>query len=315
MNRRLTSNISNISLCAVAVIFAITLFPQVTVAGFGVSPPNIMEDHLVRGARIERTIYLVQGNPEEDITMEILIDSPDITEWISFEGGRIFTIPKGVQQYPLVVQIQVPQDAEFNIYKAFLRINTVPKSAEEGEGGNQVAIVVGGRVDVNLTVGEGLFEEYSIERISILDIKTGANPKVSLTINNTGNVSVAPYSASFELYNKFGNIRLGYGENDGFEKVPAFSKSSIEIEFPIGVRLAEGEYWGHIKIYDDKSAVIKELRTVFNVKKSGFGLTAGVGSVSSSIIFSIIGVIVLGVVFIIIKRVLRKKNTKKRRKK
>lgn len=287
---------------------AIILFaPHMTLAGFGVSPPKIIEDHLARGSHLERTVYLVQGNPEKDLQMEIVVDSANIKNWISFENGNIFTIPKNTQQFPLKAIVDVPANADFGIYKAFLRFNTVPQKGGSDNGGSGVAVTVGGRVTMELTVGEGIVKSYTIPSISILNVHAGENAKVSLTIENTGNVPAGPSAASFELFNNFGNIRLAYGEFHSFEPVKSFSSKNITIEFPIDVHLAEGEYWGHVKIYNEDNQAIKELKAGFSVTKGGLSsLIAGVGAVGKSIAFSILGAIVLFIFFILFKKRLRK---------
>ena len=283
----------------IVVFVSILFIPHMTFAGFGVSPPKIIEDHLVRGSHLERTVYLVQGNPEADLQMEIVVDSADIKNWVSFENGNIFTIPKNTQQFPLKVMIDVPDKVELGIYKAFVRFNTVPQKGGGGNGSG-VAVTVGGRISVELTVGEGIVKSYKIPSISILSVPAGKNAKVSLTVENTGNVPAGPSAASFELFNNFGNIRLAYGEFHSFEPVKAFSSKNIIIEFPIDIRLAEGEYWGHVKIYNDNNQAIKELKAGFSVTKGGFinNLVAGVGTVGMSITLGIFGAIVLFIFFI-----------------
>lgn len=234
-------------------------------AGFGVSPGVIEENKLVPGASLERVIYLVQGNQNQDVLIKAVVESKDIGDWITFVDGDEFTIPANQQQYPLKVLIKVPEDAKLGAYSAFVRVTTVPKQVD----GTQVTIALGGKVNIKLEVGDDIIQEYSIRSLEIFDIKEGDRPKVGVTISNTGNVPVAPENASFELFNKYGEIRLAYGENDKFTKVPAFSDGVSMLEFPLDVKLGVGEYWGHVKIYSNGKA-IKELRTVFNVTERSF---------------------------------------------
>jgi hypothetical protein len=234
-------------------------------AGFGVSPGIIEEDRLVPGSTIERTIYLVQGNQDSDMDIKVSVESPDITEWITFPKGTEFTIPSRQQQFPLDVIIKVPEKAKLGLYNAFIRINTVPKRVED----SQVTIALGGKVTVKLEVGDDIVSDFRIESINILDISEGKSPKINVRVVNIGNVPVAPENASFELFNKYGEIRLAYGENNDFERVPAFQSEETVLEFPLDVKLGVGEYWGHVKIYSN-GKVVKELRTVFNVLPRGF---------------------------------------------
>jgi hypothetical protein len=273
-------------------------------AGFGVTPPNIKEDRLVPGSTLRNIIYLVQGDPNRDIGIRVSVESADIENWISFPNtGMEFIIPMGVQQFPLLIQTSVPEDAELGVYKAFVRVSTIPNKVQ---GDGQVAIALGGRIDIDLTVGDDVFLEYKINSIKILDIKEGESPRISVKLQNTGNVPASPQGASFELFNKFGNIRLAYAESSEFSKVLPFEESDSFLSFPIDIRLAQGEYWGHVKIYDDEGHVIKELKTVFNVTEKKF---------SEGLIFPIlIGVGIAIVIFAIVIVILRIRNKRKRAK-
>ncbi len=247
-----------------SLIAVFLLGPNVSQAGFGVSPGKIIEDNLVPGSYYETTVYLVQGDPKQDLNINIGVESEYIKDWVTIIDGNQQVIPKGVQQFPLKLAIEVPEDADLNIYKAFLRINTVP---EAGNTDGQIAISIGGRIDLELTVGDDIISQYEIISLDILDIKQVEDPTVVVKIRNEGNVSAAPYAASFELFNKFGTVRLGYADFEDFNPVKSFSEESQKITFPVDVRLAPGEYWGEVKIYNDKGEVIKELRTVFDVSE------------------------------------------------
>ncbi len=253
------------TLTSLAVFFLALALPFIARAGFGVSPGMLEESRLTPGATLERVIYLVQGNQTEDMLVHASVESKDIQDWISFKNGSDFTIPAGQQQFPLDVIIRVPKDAQLGVYDAFIRVNTLPKKAE----GSQITVALGGKVSVKLNVGDDVVSEFTVKSIDILDVHEGEKPKTSVVVVNTGNVPVAPDNASFELFNKYGEIRLAYGEDSRFEKVPAFEEGTTVLEFPLDVRLGVGEYWGHVKIYAN-GKVVKELRTVFNVTPRSF---------------------------------------------
>src|SRR3989344_956218 len=305
--RRIGKRITTNSLQFVLFIFvAISVFPAVGEAGFGVSPPSIKENRLVPGARITRTVYLIQGNPEKDVSMDVAVESKDIKSWLSFDPAGSFTIPAGVQQFPLKITIDVPKNAELGIYKAFIRPSTNPENAKTG-----VTISLGGRIDVELTVGNDVYESFTITNINIEHIRAGENPKVFIEVENTGNVPTGPSAASFELFNQFGDIRLAYGGVDIEEEVPSFTKRGMEIEFPLSVRLAEGEYWGNVKIYDDTGSRVKELKKPFMVKEGiGFsGFMAGVGGTGLRIgLWTLGGLFVLVIFFFLWRRLRRRRK-------
>lgn len=246
-------------------LLTILSFSSVAHAGFGVSPGVINEDKLVAGTKLNRVIYLVQGNQTEDMKVKVSIESKDMADWITFKNGNEFTIPAGQQQYPLNVQINVPKGAKLGIYNAFIRVSTFPTKVD----GSQITVALGGKVTVSLTVGNDVISSFNVKSINVLDVSEGDLPKAEVVVVNTGNVPVAPENSSFELFNKYGEIRLAYGENDLFSKTDPFSEGKTTLTYPLDVRLSVGEYWGHVKIYHD-GKVIKELRTVFNVLPKTF---------------------------------------------
>jgi hypothetical protein len=233
-------------------------------SAFGVSPPYIIADRLTKGSHYEATIVLSQGQPKEDLKVKAVFDVPEkIRSWFSVVQGEEFVIPKGVQQFPIQVVIDVPKNADFGIYTGYLRVNTVPNRKE----GEQIVIAVGGRIDISLTVGDNIISEFVIKKIEILDIREGEDPKIKIEVQNTGNVPTGPDRATFDLFDKYGNVRLGFAQvEDIVEEVPAFKTKSLTIKFPIDVALGVGEYWAEAKIYRGEG-VVKELKTVFDVSE------------------------------------------------
>jgi hypothetical protein len=242
------------SLCVALVVPTIA-------SAFGISPPFVNASRLLKGSRYEATVFLVQGAPDTDLALKAVFDVPEkIKGWVSVDKGEDFVIPKGVQQFPIKVIVEVPKDAELGVYNGYLRINTVPVREE----GQQITISVGGRIDLNLTVGEGIVQEFTIRKVKILDVREGENPQIVVTLENTGNVPVTIDRATFDLLDKYGQVRLGYGQVEGFDDVAPFTTEDFVVEFPIDVKLSIGEYWGEARIYRGQD-VVNELKTVFNV--------------------------------------------------
>jgi hypothetical protein len=263
-------------------------------SAFGVSPGKIEENRLVPGSTVTRTISLVQGNPTEDVSVVVLVDSSNMKDWMIFDPGLDFVIPAGVQQFPFKVTIAVPKDAAFGNYSAYLRVRTKPKPAEEG---GSVAVSVGARVDVNVTVGDNIIEEFNVKALAIQDITEGDPLTVSARIENTGNVPTGPDSASFELFDKFGSIRLAFGtiEGSAIGTVPPFGEKTLTLTFPIDLRIAPGQYRGDVKIFGKDGTVIREVKTGFSVReKTFFDVFIDVAPyVGGALLILIIGVVVM----------------------
>ena len=77
------------------------------------------------------------------------------------------------------------------------------------------------------------------------------------------------------------------------DTVKAFSEETIDLYFPLDVIIGPGEYWGHVKVYDQ--GIIDEERTVFEVlpktlwEKSAVYVYFGIGG----LVFLILLVLVL----------------------
>ncbi|MEK7608470.1 MAG: hypothetical protein AAB495_02740 [Patescibacteria group bacterium] len=262
------------NITVVPLVAAVFITPLVASA-FGVSPPRIDANKLVKGSRYEATIFLVQGQPDQDLEVKAIFDTPEkIAKWLTVDKGEQFVIPKGVQQFPIKVRIQVPENAELGVYHGYLRVNTVPKAKE----GDQISISVGARIDINFTVGEGAFLDYVIRRLDILDIEEGDPPQIVVTLENIGNVPARPERATLDLLDKYGNVRLGFAQNEDLPEIPAFETKTFTVEFPIDLKLGIGEYWAEAMLYRD-GQVTKSVKTVFNVieKKINYPIYAGIG--------------------------------------
>jgi hypothetical protein len=240
----------------------LSLSPFKAYAGFGVSPSLIQEQRLVPGATIERTFYLIQGTPENSVDVNFTIESATAASWVTIldiEGSSL-TIPEGVQQFPVKVKIQVPPDAPENIHRVFIRTNTIPEG-----GTGQVAIAMSAKLELELTVGDEIYKEFKIRDVQLQDIPVNGQPTVTVKIENTGNVPSGPDSATFELFNKFGDLRLAYAQIDGtIEEVPGFTEETVTVKFPLDIKIGLGEYWGTVKLYEaDK--LVREEKSVFRV--------------------------------------------------
>jgi len=233
-------------------------------AAFGISPPFLNAGHLVKGSKYVQTIYLVQDQPEGDLTIKADLDISDrIRSWIVLDKGFEFVIPKGVRQFPLQVTVQVPRDTELGSYHGSLTFTTVP-----GQAG-QVTIALGAQVAINLTVGEGIYEKFSVALIRFMDIEEGWNPRVYVKFNNEGNIPEGFTGATYELLDQFGGTRLAYiQKSKGFPETPPFTVSDYVVEFPVDFHLGIGQYWGVVNFYQRETFIASQ-KTVFNVLKAG----------------------------------------------
>lgn len=246
-----------------AVVFAFAA-PNISLAAFGVSPPFLNAQHLVAGATYTQTIYLVQDNPSNAVTINAMITVPDqIKSWITLNTGDQFVIPAGVQQFPVNITIQVPQGEGLGSYSGNIVFATAPNSA------GQVTIALGANVAINLTVGNGIYEQYSIPYITFPSIEEGWTPRVTYRFQNQGNVSEQVDAATFAIYDQFDAVQLAYlTKTGGFPTVPAFTTQENTVQFPTDFHLGIGDYWGVVTFYKNNQAIASQ-KAIFHVLPPG----------------------------------------------
>ncbi|MBU6500833.1 MAG: hypothetical protein KGJ89_01795 [Patescibacteria group bacterium] len=243
---------------------AIFSLPQGAIAAFGVSPPFVNSDHLVAGAQYIQTVYLVQDQPDQDLRIKATLNVPDkIKPWIKIDKGLDFIIPKGVRQFPIQIEVDVPKSEIRGQYSGNLVIVSEP--AQSG----QVTIALGANIAINLTIGTDIFEQYSVQAIKPLDVEEGWNPRVDVKFKNDGNIPESFDGATFELIDKFGGTRLAYTQKTtGFPETPPFSIKEYVVEFPMEFHLGLGQYWADVNFYKG-GKIIGHEKTVFNVLPAG----------------------------------------------
>jgi len=209
-----------------------------------VTPPYIKNDRLIPGAHIEATIYLVRGNPDQDAIVEITgIDAPGFEGWITIEKGMSFTLPKGIQQFPMKVTVDVPKDAPFGSYNGFIHLRAIPAGGQEG----QVATLLGGRIDISLAVSEKGVTDFRIKGVSVPDFEKGSPLIFFMMLENTGNTEARPSKVHIDVYDLDHKKILASGDAFEMNEVAPFETKQIEGQMAIALEL--GEYWADVTPY------------------------------------------------------------------
>ena len=245
-------------------------------AAFGISPPYLRSKQpLSPGSHYEQKITLLRSAQDDDLRARVVIEAPEIADWITVREGNEFDLPAGKTQVPMLVIVDVPDDAEIGDYKGYINVQIVPK---ESSGGG-VSIALGARVDIDLSVTNETFQDFLIRRIDIPDFEAFKAPwkwqpfawffyriKVAMNIENTGNVPIAPTKVVLDVYDATEKNRLESLEDTKMEKVDAFSTGQVVADF--STKLGPGQYWGNIKVYKDNDIVHKN-KIIFNISEPG----------------------------------------------
>lgn len=268
----------------ILVIVLILLFCANNVfAAFGISPPYVKNQKLIPGSHYEQRIILSRSNPDENVQAKITLNIPEIENWFSVDPGFDFVLPQGESQFPMFIKVDVPKDAKFGTYKGYINVKVVPAKTEGG-----VAIALGAQIEVDLTVGEGGFADFLIRSMEIPDSLKKAWPikyfnkiKVSISLENTGNVPVSPTLVHLDVYDITRKDLLESGDDTSFKKIEPFQTGATLAEF--STNLAVGEYFGHVKVFKGEE-LVQEWKEVFKVEKAAFSfidwlIVTGVGIV------------------------------------
>ena len=260
----------------VVLILAISLFfnlvsLSISEAGFGISPPYVMNENLTKGSHFEQKIILVRDDPVEDWKAEITIDAPNIEKWLSIDRGKEFILPKGEKQIPIIISVDVPKSADFGRYKGAIRIRT---SSLVLPAGGTVAIAMGGRIEIDLNVAKEIFN-FKVSGVKFEDFEEGhkflfwdlpGQIKFWMNVENIGNVKVSPTKVYFDIYNEEGTQLLETTQTAKMEKVKPFETKWILAK--LQTKLKPGGYWAEYKIYK-KDEIIQQAKIHFSILPSG----------------------------------------------
>ncbi len=221
-------------------------------AGFGITPPYLRSNALTQGSHFTQEIIIVRGDPVEDLKTEITLNVPGINQWITVDKGLDFILPKGQQQFPITLSVDVPKDALFGAYTGSIRIRT--SSLETAKSG--VSIALGAQVDVDLKVVDEIYD-FDVRRVELSEAEEGRKRwwldfpgkiKFWMHIENTGNVPSAPSRVHFDVYSKVGAKLLESSDStNDIEKTDPFATKKVLAELP--THLPPGGYLIKFFIY------------------------------------------------------------------
>lgn len=237
--------------------FAIT---NVVWAGFGISSPYVTNENLTQGSHYEKKIELGRGEANEDLRIELTIGVPGANDWISIDKGGSFILKKGERRATMIVSVDVPRDAEFGIYKGYIRIKTIPIGPSPAGGG--VSVILGAQIDVDLEVKDIQIFDFKVRSAEVYNLEEGhklwwlyfpGRIEFVMEIENLGNIKAAPTKVIFDIYDSKREKLLESTETTKMEKVEPFEIQKIVAELP--TKLLPGSYWAKFKIFKEDEII------------------------------------------------------------
>jgi hypothetical protein len=251
-------------------------------AGFGITPPYVKNTSLTRNSIYEQQIMMVRSEPNVPLEAEIVVDAPGFEDWIEIIEGKRIPMPTGERKVPMTVRVTVPDDAEFQQYLGKIRISTVPPAGSESVGA--VNISLGAQINIDLNIIDREIFDFRVRRIGMDDFTAGhkvgwlyfpGKIRFDMTIENTGNVDVAPSEVAFQIYDSTGQTLLEETEHTNrLPKVAPFATDAMVAELP--TRLPPGTYLTRYAIYNGDE-IKQEGELTMSIKPYGSLQTAGYG--------------------------------------
>lgn len=245
-------------------------------AGFGISPPYIKNDHIIPGSTFEQTITLLRSSAEEDLQAEVLIDAPEVEPWIKVDKGLKFIMPKGELRVPMKVKVSVPKGADVGRYQGHMNVKVSPVTENNQPG---VSVALGARIEIDLTLTNESLSDFIMRLVTIPDLEELTPPwnwkyikwffyriKVAMNVENTGNTKVAPTKVLLDIYDLTERNLLESTYDKSLSKVDPFSMKEITASFP--TNLKAGQYWGKVKVYKGDQ-VINTYKLAFTIHPAG----------------------------------------------
>jgi hypothetical protein len=247
-----------------ALLAGLLCFAKPVFADLGISPSDWIEANGLAGQQIGKTFTLSRSDTGEDLNFTTQMTG-DITSWITLENGNSFTMQAGQQQYPVRVDLNIPQNAEKKEYKEEIRLNSSSKVAQTG----QVGVLLSALIRIDLTVSDKPFLNYSIQQIEIPEQETGNNVSVVLKVWNQGNVVAKPTKVTADIFDKFNSTKINsftITDLSAINGIAPFTQGNMNLQLPI--QLAPDQYWANISVYQDEK-LLKQDDLIFNIVKAG----------------------------------------------
>lgn len=260
----------------ILILILLFIIPNIAQAGFGISPPYVKTTQLLPGSKYEQTITLLRSSAEDELVADIAIDAPEIKPWITIDKGTQFIMPKNELQVPMKVTVSPPANAELGNYTGYINVRVAPKDSGQGGG---VAIALGARIDVAITLTNEAAPDFKVRTVSIPSLEMPKAPwnwpilrwlvyriKANINLENIGNVKTAPSKVTLEVFDISEKNSLALMTDKSIEKIEPYAVKEVAAEFP--TKLGAGDYWGRVKIYKNNE-VLTSYKIAFRIAPPG----------------------------------------------
>src|SRR3989339_1817214 len=245
-------------------------------AGFGVSPPAVISDKILPGSHFEQRVTLLRSSAESVLNATVEINAPEIEEWITINKGMTFELPAGIIQVPIIINIDAPKDAAIDSYSGKININVAEKN---NTGASGIELGVGAQINLDIRLTCDIYRDFLVRATNIIDLELPKKPwdqpifssifrrlQVSLKIENTGNIEIAPSKVTLDIYDISEENLLETVTDFKIKKIQAFQTKDVLASFP--VQIDAGQYWAKVRVYKGNDIIASE-KIAFTIMPAG----------------------------------------------
>jgi hypothetical protein len=189
--------IKKVAVLGTLVLIGVLLFSIPSSAmGIGIAPPSYEITNAIRGGEYDRSVTVF--NPDDNANTFTLRTEGEAGDWITFYElddrntpiNKIFISPR--ENFPFVIDIDIPSDAASGIYNATIIAETVPPSLIEGGSGSGVTTKMQATTKITIEVTGEQVLSGEVKSTTIEDSEVGYPVNIHTVFLNTGNVRAKP---------------------------------------------------------------------------------------------------------------------------
>jgi hypothetical protein len=214
--------------------------PQALAAAFGVSPPWVTNENLKPGSNYVYVIDLSTNDPSQEMVVTAKVTGdPEVQKWVTIKDKDNLTMPIGMQHVPMYVEVNIPQDARVGKYAGNISLVVAPRNLNP----NNVSILLGGNIAVNLKVVNYDVVDYWVKSISAQPIIEGQPIMLNVELKNLGNTVISSLETKVQVLD-FKTEKVLSTFSGGTLNKPVYPQTldTAQINLPVE-KLAAGAYW------------------------------------------------------------------------
>lgn len=239
-----------------AVFAGIVLFvpSHALAAAFGISPPWIVNENLRPGDNLVYAINLSSNGLAEDMTIDTRFEGdPKIAQWLTVMNKAELVMKEGKSTVPMLIGVNIPEDAKIGRYTGNLRVNTVSTTGNQAN----VAVLLGGNIDINLNIIDYDVTDYWIQSIVTEPITEGQDIDLRIRVKNIGNTNVDSIMTTASIVDFKTGAEL---VNTSAEKLSIVVYPQVIAEPILTIKapqLTAGNYWLNVESFKDNESIYK----------------------------------------------------------